>query len=413
MSNPHALDKEIRCVLLATNFPPVIGGSATVYEAFSTGLKDHQCSVLATSHRYENQLEIDGWREYDAKAPFRIDRMKYMRPLERPYKRNIFQKILDICFSDIPIQLNAIFLLIKTIKRQHANVLIIGELRAGGFLGRIARRLTGVKLVFFIHGEELSTRFASRLYGKNSFENLRCSDGIITVSSFTKDLLCTSVGVDPRKIHLIPNGVDTKRFFPAKSSLDNVFSQSVLRKPTVLSLGRLVPRKGFDYCIEAWPEVLRAIPDAHYLVVGDGPYRGALEQRVAELGLQTSVTFYGGAEHDAIPDLYRFATCFAMPNRTMPDGDTEGFGLVFLEANACGKAVIAGKAGGAPDAVSHLQNGLLVDGNSIAEIAAAIVLLLSDPKVRSDIENKALLRAQQSSWQARVKELQLVLRQSI
>jgi phosphatidyl-myo-inositol dimannoside synthase len=413
MLTPKGLNKEIRCIFFATNFPPVIGGSATVYEAFAKGLKRNQCSVLATSHRYENQSEIENWREYDSQAPFRIDRMKYMRPLERYKKRNILQKIRDLFFSDIPIQLNALLHLIRTIKSQSANVLIIGELRAGGLLGRIAKRLTGIKLVFFIHGEELSTRFNSRLYGKNSFENLRRCDAIITVSSFTKDLLCESVGVDPRKVHLIPNGVDTERFFPAKSSINSGAVQRVLHKPTVLSLGRLVPRKGFDYCIEAWPQVLEKIPDAHYLLVGDGPYRDALEQRVVELGLQHSVTFYGRAEHDEIPDLYRLATCFAMPNRTMDDGDTEGFGLVFLEANACGKAVIAGNAGGAPDAVSHMQNGLLVDGTSINEIAAAMILLLSESKLRFEIENKGLQRAQQSSWQARVEELQLVLRQSI
>jgi phosphatidyl-myo-inositol dimannoside synthase len=408
MSSEKVLDPTPRCIFLATNFPPIIGGSATVYEAFAAGMQPRQCAVIATTHHYENQTEIKGWPEYDAKAPFIVKRIKYMRPLERIGHRSLFRKVADVCFSDIPIQLTALITLVRTIRQLKAEILVVGELRAGGLLGRLARQLTGVKLVFFIHGEELSTQFNSRVYGKNSFKNLKKSDAVITVSSFTQSLLCNVVGVDAGKVHLIPNGVNTEKFSPASVPTNLNSSGRFSKRQVVLSLGRLVPRKGFDYCIEAWPQVISAVPSAHYLIVGEGPYRETLKQRVIDLGLQDSITFHGRADDSEVLDLYRMSTCFAMPNRTMPDGDTEGFGLVFLEANACGKAVIAGNAGGAPDAVTHLNNGLLVDGNSVDQIANAMILLLTDTDLRLKIESNALIRAEHSSWKARIADLQNV-----
>ena len=91
-----------------------------------------------------------------------------------------------------------------------------------------------------------------------------------------------------------------------------------------------------------------------------------------------------------------------MPNRDLPDGDTEGFGLVFLEANACGKPAIAGKGGGAPDAVTHGDNGLLVNGEDIDDIAGAINLLLADDELRKTLCQGALARAAASTWSSRV-----------
>ena len=99
---------------------------------------------------------------------------------------------------------------------------------------------------------------------------------------------------------------------------------------------------------------------------------------------------------------YRSASLFVMPNRTMPDGDTEGFGLVFLEANACGRAVIGGRAGGAVEAVKDGESGLQVNGEDVAEIAGAINRVLGDDALRARLEAGALRHAQANSWETRV-----------
>ncbi|MBP9805038.1 MAG: glycosyltransferase family 4 protein, partial [Candidatus Accumulibacter sp.] len=151
--------------------------------------------------------------------------------------------------------------------------------------------------------------------------------------------------------------------------------------------------------IEAMPQILAECPEAHYLVVGDGDYRSELERRVNANGLQGQVSFAGSVSLADLPRYYQSCDLFVMPNREMPDGDTEGFGLVFLEANACRKAVIGGRAGGAVEAVRDGQNGLLVDGNDPREIASAVIRLLKDDALRESLAEWGLEYARASSWQ--------------
>ena len=109
----------------------------------------------------------------------------------------------------------------------------------------------------------------------------------------------------------------------------------------------------------------RQVPDLAYLVVGEGSMTERLWKLVSDLRLESTVLFTGGVSDDDVLEYYRTCDVYAMPNRTTVTGDTEGFGLVFLEAGACGKAVIGGKAGGVPDAIRDGETGFLVDGTSV------------------------------------------------
>jgi phosphatidylinositol alpha-1,6-mannosyltransferase len=138
-----------------------------------------------------------------------------------------------------------------------------------------------------------------------------------------------------------------------------------------------VPRKGQDQLIRAWPEVLRAVPDAVLLLVGGGPYRRELDKLAAG---RPSIVFTGTVPAADLPGYYAAADVFAMPCRTRWGGvDVEGLGIVFLEASATGLPVVAGDSGGAPEAVRHRETGLVVDGDSVEEIAAALIELLANP----------------------------------
>ena len=123
-------------------------------------------------------------------------------------------------------------------------------------------------------------------------------------------------------------------------------------------------------------------------------------------GVAGSITLTGAVSDADLLSAYRSASLFVMPNRTMPDGDTEGFGLVFLEANACGRAVIGGRAGGAVEAVRDGESGLLVNGENVDEIADAIIRVLGDDAMRARLETGGLKHAQANSWANRVRIFQ-------
>jgi phosphatidylinositol alpha-1,6-mannosyltransferase len=148
----------------------------------------------------------------------------------------------------------------------------------------------------------------------------------------------------------------------------------------VVSVSRLVTRKGHDRLIEAWPAVLRAVPDAALLVVGDGPARRHLQRRADKRAHRNSITFTGTVPADELPAYLAAGDVFALPIRDRWGGlETEGLGLAVLEASAAGLPVVVGRSGGTPSAVRDGQTGHLVDGKDRAGIAAAVIGLLTDP----------------------------------
>src|SRR5581483_7297653 len=146
---------------------------------------------------------------------------------------------------------------------------------------------------------------------------------------------------------------------------------------------RLVRRKGQDALIAALPAVLRRVPEAVLLLVGDGPYRADLADQARSLGVAEAVVFTGGVPHADLPAHYAAGDVFAMPCRTRRGGlDIEGLGIVFLEASATGLPVIAGDSGGAPDAVRAGETGYVVAGRDIEAVAERIIALLRDEALR-------------------------------
>ena len=165
-----------------------------------------------------------------------------------------------------------------------------------------------------------------------------------------------------------------------------------------VSVCRLLEKKGIDHGIRAFAAMAAAFPDCRYLVVGDGPYRARLEAIAAEEGVAARVVFAGQVAETELVDHYRLGDAFVMPNRELANGDTEGFGLVFLEANGCGLPVVAGCAGGSPDAVTDGVNGLVVDGRDVAAIEAAMRRLRRDPALRASLVARGLAVAEGADW---------------
>jgi phosphatidylinositol alpha-1,6-mannosyltransferase len=163
--------------------------------------------------------------------------------------------------------------------------------------------------------------------------------------------------------------------------------------------------------IRALPRVLRTIPDTTYLIVGDGPCRRDLEKQARELGVAERVVFAGQVCDAELPDYYALSDVFIMASREQAEDCTvEGFGIVYLEANACGKPVIGGRSGGVPDAVQDGETGLLVDPHSPEEVARALMNLLTDRTRAARMGKVGRARVvQEFSWSRMAEQIYQVL----
>jgi phosphatidylinositol alpha-1,6-mannosyltransferase len=205
------------------------------------------------------------------------------------------------------------------------------------------------------------------------------TDVVTFVSRYTRSRFAPAFGPGAA-LEYLPPGVDSDRFRPdpaARAALRQRYRLG--ERPTVVCLSRLVPRKGQDMLIKALPSIRRRVDGAALVIVGGGPYLETLRKLTRDCEVEDHVTFTGGVPGDELPAHHAMADVFAMPCRTRGAGmDVEGLGIVFLEASATGIPVVAGDSGGAPEAVQHNKTGVVVDGNSLEQIADAVIELLAD-----------------------------------
>lgn len=381
---------EPRPILLVANaLPPLVGGTPMVYDRLARACAP-RLHVLTAWRDPDEGKPIAGWRESDATRRYPIYRIAWLRPPRiEAFRRRI--GLFDLLLIDLPVMLYVLLRVLFLATRIRARAIVIGELQGLGWLAILLGLFSPWPIVMYTHGEEVVQRTYNRLARLRS-PALRAADQVITVSSFTRDRLISDFGVPAERISLVTPGVDHARFQPR--------SGEAPATPFVLAVGRLIERKGFDRLIEAFSLVASDFPEVDLVIVGKGPEEDRLRTIAATSPAAERITFRGGTDDATLDRLYRDCMLFAMPNRTLPDGDTEGFGLIFLEANACGKAVIGGRAGGATDAVVDGVTGLLVDGDDPASIAAALRRLLGNPDERHAMEQAGLARARTLGWDA-------------
>lgn len=203
-------------------------------------------------------------------------------------------------------------------------------------------------------------------------------DTVTHLGAYTRSRLARALSAEAtRRMRRLPPGVDPARFHPGAGGDEVRAHHRLGERPVVVCVSRLVPRKGQDTLLRAWPRVLADVPDAALLVVGDGP--DARRLRSAAQGLD-SVVFTGPVPAKRLPAFYDAGDVFAMPCRTRRGGlEVEGLGMVYLEASASGLPVVAGDSGGAPDAVLDGETGTVVDGSLPGPTARALIRLLKDP----------------------------------
>jgi len=255
-------------------------------------------------------------------------------------------------------------------------------------------------LVLMGYGREFLPEPGRRLRAWAQRAVLRASRGAIVISRFTAAQM-RAAGVPPGGIRIVPPGIDPTEFPPPAGLAAARQRLGWPNGPTVLTIARLVRRKGVDTVIEALPAIARAVPDVHHVVLGGGPESERLTALAETLGVRDRVRFLGSlSDHDKAVCLH-LCDVMAMPSRDLPSEPPEGFGIVYLEANLCGKPVVAADTGGVADAVEEGTNGILVQPDRPDQIAEAVVRLLTDPGLARSLGEAGRRRAaERFAWSA-------------
>jgi len=268
--------------------------------------------------------------------------------------------------------------------RERPGLIVSTHLNFGP-LAMVARQSIGAPYILVAHGID-----AWGITNASRKKALRKADLTLAVSNYTRDRLIQEVGLDAARVKILPNTFAAERFAIAPKP-PQLLQRYGLRPdtPVILTVCRLADTecyKGYDQIIKAMPEIVRAVPEARYLLVGKGPDRPRIERLIAEAGVQDAVILAGFVPDEELAEHYNLCDIFAMPSRA------EGFGIVYLEALACGKPVLAGNKDGSRDALGGGELGLLVDPDDTAEIAAEIIRVLRREHWRQEIFNPELLR---------------------
>ncbi len=394
---------EQRCLFVVTHYCPLVGGGQSVYDAYARQRPDI-FQVLTSSRDYSTGQDVPGYEAFDASASYKITRLRQTRPDIASPNPSLFERINGFLNSR-RIKKKLVAEVLNICDRDDINIICVGAAEAFTWLPDALRQRTDRKIIYYTHGEEFSQRAHSEKAEEQRRQALAFSDGVIAVSNFTRDLLINRYGAHPAKVKLIHNGVEFDRFARQHPRDEAGNADKADQTKLVVAAGRMVARKGFDKLIEGWPEVLKTVPNAKLKLAGKGPIFDDLQTRIFSLGIEGSVEQLGYVPDADLVNLYQQADLFTMPNRTMADGDTEGFGLVFLEAAAAGTTSVGGCAGGATDAIVHGETGLSVNGDNPAAIADAISALLADDERRNHLADNAHAHAKQCDWRYKVAEL--------
>jgi phosphatidyl-myo-inositol dimannoside synthase len=385
-------DERTRVLLLTDSFLPHAGGSREYYNNIYRKLVD-----LGDSEVTILTKKIPGWEEFDRVASTEFFQIK------RRYRPLGSWK-----YKELPKGLGPFVDAAWHAVRYSPAIIHAGDLYPPGVTAMILKKLFGLPYVVYCHGEEIPQldRFKYQPLIRNRI--YLNADTVIAASEFTRNNLM-KLGVPEGRICKIVPGVNSTRFRPMARRADLIERYGLQGKTIILTVARLVPRKGHQAAIEAFAKVCNEFPEAHYLIVGRGQEEPRLRQMVLDAGLNERVTFAGYVAAEQLPDIYNLCDIMLMANRQEEDGDVEGFGIVFLEANAVGKPVIGGRTGGAAEAIADGATGFLVNPDDPQEIAGIMRRLLGDPGLREKLGTAGVRRVRSDfSWEARAKILSRV-----
>lgn len=358
-------------LLISSDFPPVPGGqSRYLYDLWSC-LPPAQVVVVAP--------DLEGAAAVDVGLGCRVVRVWL------PLGVGLASKLLK------PFVL--LWHVWRLCARLPVRALHCGQVFSAGFAGYCCRRWLGLPYVVYVYGADLLEFRDRPAWGPLLRGILERATRVVAISRFTADAVAAA-GVPPQRVALVPPALDLERFAHPSDRDAERQRRGWQGRLVILSVGRLVERKGQDMVIRALPAVAARFPEVVYAIGGSGPYRAQLQTLALDLGVAERVAFLGFVPEAELPGLYGAADLFAMPSRELPAaGDVEGFGIVFIEANAAGLAVLGGRSGGVVDAVEDEGTGLLVDPGDPAAVAAGLIRLLEGETWRAQLAARGQARA--------------------
>jgi len=348
----HAVTK--KTLFVTNDFGPRAGG----IESFIIGLIQrlpHGSTTVYTSAQGQTDGYDAAWLEKYGVRVLR-DRAKILLPTPR-----ITSEIVEL------------------IKDEQIESVVFGAAAPLALMASRLRRAGVGRIIALTHGHEVwwSKVFPFTLAMRRIGSTV---DALTYLGEFTRTAIAgvlTPTSADAM-VKIAP-GIDTEHFAPIDSSSLRE-SLGLGEKKVIVSVGRLVHRKGQDRLIESMRAIVQEVSTAHLLLIGEGPYRQHLQALVRKYALDDHISFIGRIEYADLPRYICIGEIFAMPSRSRFCGlEVEGLGIVYLEASACGLPVIAGASGGAPDAVIDGTTGVVVDGLDSAAIAVAAINLLNNP----------------------------------
>lgn len=366
----------MRLLITSQDYRPNVGGIATyIYHLALELSKQGHSVMLVVANRGNSPLD-------DCGHPFQVKRIP-MSVLWTPY--------WTIC-------------LLYYILIFRAQVVINGEWKAGVHTW-LLHHILPIRYFTIAHGSELlETDYTWKKRIWKRFRSVKkavfqFSSAVFPNSANTVALL-EKLGVDKRRLKIVHPAVDPKEFYPAAKPIDLIDRYRVQNCKIILSVSRLTLHKGHDIVIRALPDIVSCMERVKYLIVGCGPSRTYLEKLAKELNIGQYLVFAGYVEAQKLRDYYNLADVFVQLSReTRKPAAIEGFGISFIEANACGKPVVGGLSGGVPDAVLHGRTGLLIDPISPEACAEALKELLLNPKLAHRMGTEGRRRIEQElNW---------------
>ncbi len=369
-----------KALLVTEDFYPFLGGVSTYWEHLGEHMPIHDWVVLAP-------LLSRGAQE--KQTLYRIYRKKFYRKWLFPRWIPIFFHIASVC------------------KREHIQMIVVTHVLPVGTVARMVSLVFRIPYCVSVHGLDISLALRNKRKKALCGAVLRHASFILANSQSTAHTL-SFYRVNQALIHLLyPSPSITPALLDPTwpSQLRAKFSS----KKILLTVGRLVRRKGHEYVVRALPGLLVQFPDLVYCIVGDGPHREFLEHLTDQLSLRDHVVFLGSLPPQEIAGWYHACSIFIMTPEEV-NGDVEGFGIVYLEAGSFGKPVIGTRTGGVPEAVIDGETGMLIEQKNSVEIQETIRRLLDDPEFAHRLGQRGRERVAESfNWKQQAEKLQYLL----
>lgn len=295
-------------------------------------------------------------------------------------------------------------------QRHRYDVIVVGQFMTTQSLGVVlVSRFFRIPYVILVHGYDLDGYFQmSRIDNVIARFVLTNASWVLANSSYTRQR-AIELGYDLKKVTVVNPGVDINRFKPGIENSGIRFRYGLGGNKVILTVSRLVERKGHADILRALPDVIARVPNVIYLIAGTGPEKHRLEAMVEKLSLNSYVVFTGSLPDQDLPGLFCACDVFAMPSIEV-GANYEGFGIVFIEASACAKPVIGTNSGGIPDAISNGVTGILTEPGDIQELSQALITLLTDAEHAHTLGVNGRKRAEkQFSWEKAGEKFNTVL----